>query len=177
MYSISFVLPYVVGVQLLETLCKAIHMAQKHTSCFNQLSEMVPTSVLATWTREINDWDVLNLKKKHTKISPYRNLIHSKSSVIADKPSLKSSQYIPSHRLSLSSQMQKLLKWAMAWLHNMKCHPLTSSLAVFDIKDGLYIPGCVCYSHELTKDSWSATLYKKNWAHSQTVGWEIFASN
>ena len=88
-YSVSFLLPYVIGVQLLRTLREAIPMAQKHTKHLNQLSETVPTSVLATWKRQIDNWDALELKKKHANISPYRDPMHSKSSIIADKSSLK----------------------------------------------------------------------------------------
>ena len=76
--AFSFLLLYILGVQLLRTLRGAIPMVRKHARQFAQLNAMVPTSVVVSWERQIYDWDRLESKKKHVKNSPYRDSMHSK---------------------------------------------------------------------------------------------------
>ena len=46
-------------------------MVDKSTRRFKQMSAMVSSSVLSSWNHQIDDWDKLKSKKKHTKNSPY----------------------------------------------------------------------------------------------------------
>jgi hypothetical protein len=75
-YNDSPLLSDILGVHLLRYLREAIPMVRKHTRRFAQLSKTVPKSVVASWERQICEWDELEIKKKHAKSSPYRDPVH-----------------------------------------------------------------------------------------------------
>ena len=75
-------------------------MARKHARRFKQMSEMVPVQILTSWENQIHDWDRLESKKKHAKISPYRDPVNCEFRYLFCKVILNLFQYIPLPRRS-----------------------------------------------------------------------------